>query len=158
VAAAKVSFGLYPLLIKAFSSISADANNMDFLIVTVDGINGPQNKMIFNSYFLINGFSQVATAAGTLNMGFVNYQSSTAMTGALVPTMLRIKGTVTGTTNFDSLVVFFDTLTPFFSNYHAGEINCYNSDNTMPCRYKQGPLSLTSGLNEKYNYMALSRF
>jgi hypothetical protein len=54
--------------------------------------------------------------------------------------------------------VFFDSLTPFFSNKHSGEIYCYNSDNTVPCKYHQGPLTLSSGLIEKYTYMALSRF
>jgi len=157
--ATKTAFGLYPFRINAFSSIYADSNNQDIMIATVDGINGPQNKMTYNGYFLINGFTQAASAAGTLNMGFVNYQSSTAMDGSQVPTMLRIKGTVTNNaTTFDSLIVFFDTLTPFFSNKHAGEIYCYNSDNTAACRYYQGPLSLTSGLIEKYNYLALSRF
>lgn len=157
--ATKTAFGLYPFRVKAFSSIYADSNNQDIMIATIDGINGPQNRMTYNGYFLINGFTQAATAAGTLNMGFINYQSSSAMDGSKVPTMLRIKGTVTNnSTAFDSLTVFFDTLTPFFSNKHSGEIYCYNSDSTVPCIYHQGPLTLTSGLIEKYNYMALSRF
>jgi hypothetical protein len=155
--ATKTAFGLYPFTVKPFSSITPDSNCLDFMVATVDGINGPQNKMTYNGYFLINGFTQ-STPAGTLNLGFLNYQSSTAMDGSQVPTLLRIKGTVTGQPSLDSLVVFFDSLTPFFSNKHAGEINCYNSDNSQPCRYKQGPLSLTSGLTEKYNYLALSRF
>ena len=91
---------------------------MDFMVATVDGINGPQNTMTYNGYFLINGFTQSAPL-NTVNMGFVNYQSSTAMDGSQVPTLLRIKGTLPAA-NFDSLVVFFDTLTPFFSNKHAG--------------------------------------
>lgn len=158
ITAAKTAFGLYPFRVNAFSSIYADSNNQDIMIATVDGINGPANKMTYNGYFLINAFTQ-STSANTINMGFINYQSSTAMTGSQVPTMLRIKGTVTNNASaFDSLIVFFDTLTPFFSNYHAGEINCYNSDNTAPCRYQKGPLTLTSGLREKYNYMQLSRF
>ena len=147
VAATKTAFGLYPFKIKSFSSIYADSNNQDILIATVDGINGPQNKMTFNGYFLINGFTQAASSSGTLSMGFVNYQSSAVLDGSQVPTMLRIKGTVTNNASaFDSLVVFFDTLTPFFSNKYAGEIYCYNSDNSASCRYHQGPLSLTSGL------------
>ena len=100
--ATKTAFGLYPFRVKAFSSIYADSNNQDIMIATIDGINGPQNRITYNGYFLINGFTQVATAAGTLNMGFVNYQSSSAMDGSKVPTMLRIKGTVTNNgTAFD---------------------------------------------------------
>lgn len=119
--ATKTAFGLYPFKLQSFSSIYADSNNQDIMIATIDGINGPQNKMTYNGYFLINGFTQAASTAGTLNMGFVNYQSSAAMDGSKVPTMLRIKGTVTNNqTAFDSLVIFFDSLTPFFSNKHSG--------------------------------------
>ena len=90
------------------------------MIATVDGINGPANTMTYNGYFLINGFSQ-STSSNTLNMGFVNYQSGTAMDGSQVPTLLRIKGTIPGnSSSLDSLVIFFDTLTPFFTNKHSG--------------------------------------
>lgn len=120
ITAAKTAFGLYPFRINSFASTYADANNQDIMIATVDGINGPANKMTYNGYFLINAFTQ-SPSAGTINMGFINYQSTTAMTGSKVPTLLRIKGTVTNNASaFDSLVVFFDSLTPFFSNYHAG--------------------------------------
>ena len=120
VTATKTAFGLYPFKVKPFSSIYPDNNCMDFMIATVDGINGPQNTMTYKGYFLINGFTQ-STSAGTINMGFINYQSSTAMDGSQVPTMLRIKGSVTNNqTSLDSLIVFFDTLTPYFSNKHAG--------------------------------------
>ena len=117
--ATKTAFGLYPFKVKPFSSIYSDNNCMDFMIATVDGINGPANTMTYNGYFLINGFTQ-STSANTLNMGFINYQSSTAMDGSQVPTLLRIKGTVTGASSFDSLVIFFDSLTPFFTNKHSG--------------------------------------
>ena len=118
--ATKTAFGLYPFKVKPFSSIYADTNCMDFMIATVDGINGPANTMTFNGYFLINGFVQ-STPAGTLNMGFANYQSTAAIDGSQVPTLLRIKGTITGNTSaLDSLVIFFDSLTPFFSNKHSG--------------------------------------
>jgi hypothetical protein len=91
------------------------------MIATVDGINGPQNKMTYNGFFLINSFSQTATVSGTINFGFINYQSSTAMDGSQVPTLLRLKGTITNNaTALDSLVIFFDSLTPFFSNMYAG--------------------------------------
>ncbi len=112
----KTAFGVYPFKVNPYSSIYSDGNCMDFMIATVDGINGPQNKMTYNGYFLINGFTQ-STSSGTVSMGYINYQSSTAMDGSQVPTLLRIKGTITGNqTALDSLIVFFDTLTPFFSN------------------------------------------
>jgi hypothetical protein len=117
----KTSFGIYPFIVNTFSSTYADANNLDIMIATVDGINGPQNKMTYNGFFLINSFSQTATASGTINFGFINYQSSTAMDGSKVPTLLRLKGTIiNNATAFDSLVIFFDSLTPFFSNMYAG--------------------------------------
>lgn len=160
--ATKTSFGLYPFVVGTFSSIYADANNLDIMIATVDGINGPQNKMTYNGFFLINSFSYAASAVGTTRVGFINYKSSTALDGSQVPTVLRVKGTIANNaTTLDSLVVFFDSLTPFFSNKHAGEIYCYSSDNTnnitKPCRYYQGPSSIVTG-NELYNYQQLSRF
>ena len=79
--ASKTAFGLYPFKVKPFSSIYPDNNCIDFMIATVDGINGPANTMVFNGYFLINGFTQ-STSANTLNMGFQNYQSSTGMDGS----------------------------------------------------------------------------
>lgn len=157
--ATKTAFGLYPFKVKPISSLYSDNNCLDFMVATVDGIDGPQNKMTYNGYFLINGFTQVPAAANNLNMGFINYQATTAMDGSSVPTLLRVKGTIPdNTTQLDSLVVFFDSLTPFFSNKHAGEVVCNNTDNNFPCLYKQGPLTLTSGLNEKYNYLTLPRF
>jgi hypothetical protein len=156
--ASKTSFGLYPFVVGTFSSIYADANNLDIMIATVDGINGPQNKMTYNGFFLINSFSYTGSAAGTTRVGFVNYQSTTALDGSKVPTMLRVKGTITNNaTTLDSLVIFFDSLTPFFSNKHAGEVFCYSSDNSNPCRYYQGPSSTVTGY-ELYNYQQLSRF
>jgi hypothetical protein len=144
--ATKTSFGVYPFVVSAFSSIYADANNLDIMIATVDGINGPQNKMTYNGFFLINSFSQTAASSGTIRVGFINYQSSTALDGSQVPTLLRVKGTITNNaTTLDSLVIFFDSLTPFFSNKHAGEVYCYNSDNANPCRYYQGPSSIVTG-------------
>lgn len=80
--ATKTSFGLYPFVVSTFSSIYADANNLDIMIATVDGINGPQNKMTYNGFFLINSFSYASTATGSSIVGFVNYQSSTAMDGS----------------------------------------------------------------------------
>jgi hypothetical protein len=144
--ATKTSFGVYPFVVSAFSSIYADANNLDIMIATVDGINGPQNKMTYNGFFLINSFSQTAASSGTIRVGFINYQSSTALDGSQVPTLLRVKGTITNNaTTLDSLVIFFDSLTPFFSNKHAEEVYCYNSDNANPCRYYQGPSSIVTG-------------
>lgn len=155
IASTKTSIGMYPFRVTPFSSIFADSSCMDFMIATVDGIDGPLNKMTYNGFFLINGFSQV-TPTATTKLGFINYFYSTPMDGSKVPTILRLKGTISNNaTALDSLVVFFDSLTPFFSNMHSGEIYCYNSDNTKPCRYYKGDSTLTNGI---YNYMSQSRF
>lgn len=121
IAPAKTNFGIYPFIVTPFSSIYADANNTDIMIATVDGINGPQNKMIFNGYFLINSFTQTASTLGTINFGYINYKSSTALDGSQVPTLLRIKGTISSASTVDSLIIFFDnSLTPFYSNMYSG--------------------------------------
>jgi hypothetical protein len=64
------------------------------MIATVDGIDGPMNRMKYNGFFLINSFTMLDTLIGTLNYGFVNYQSVSPMDGSKVPTMLRIKGSI----------------------------------------------------------------
>lgn len=56
-----------------FSSIYADSENMDIMIATCDGIDGPANKIVYNSFFLINSFTMLASALGTINYGYVNY-------------------------------------------------------------------------------------
>ncbi|TXH54949.1 MAG: hypothetical protein E6Q89_07300 [Bacteroidia bacterium] len=58
----KTSFGLFPFLINELSSIYADENVFDIMIATVDGIDGPLNRMKFNGYFLINGFTLMNSA------------------------------------------------------------------------------------------------
>jgi len=158
ITSAKTSIGMYPFRITPFSSIFADSSCMDFMIATVDGIDGPLNKITYNGFFLINGFSQAATATASTKLGFINYNSAAPMDGSKVPTVLRLTGNITANTTVpDSLIVFFDSLTPFFSNRHSGEIYCYNSDNSKPCRYYKGdPTSpLPNGI---YNYMSQSRF
>lgn len=144
--ASKTRFGLYPFKIPTFSSIYADSGNLDFMIITFDGIDGPLNKMTPKGYFLINGFTQTPTTLGTIYYGFMNYQYGSPLDGSKIPTMLRLRGSMTipAGTVLDSLIVFFDSLTPFFSNQHAGEIYCYNSDNTLPCEYYKGT-SVTTG-------------
>lgn len=99
------------------------------MIATVDGYDGPTNKIKYNGFFLINSFTMPDTKLGTLNYGFMNYQndapnSKFPMDGSLVPTLLRIKGTIADSSNFDSLSIFFDKLTPFYSNYYTGDIFC----------------------------------
>jgi hypothetical protein len=154
VSSAKTSFGIYPFRVNPFSSIYSDSNNMDFMIATADGIDGPLNKMKFINYFLINGFT-LSTPTNTINMGFINFQSS-PLDGSQVPTFLRIKGTISNNASaLNSLVVFFDQLTPFFSNKQSGEIYCQNTDNIYPCRYYKGDTTLLNGV---YNYNSLSRF
>lgn len=111
ITAAKTIFGVYPFLISDFSSIFADENNMDIMIATVDGIDGPLNRMKFNGYFLINSFTMMNTAEiTTVNCGYVAYSHTTQMDGSQVPTMLRIRGTLPSITNFHTLNLYFDKL------------------------------------------------
>ena len=126
------------------------------MIATIDGVDGPTNKLTYNGFFLINGFTLTSTNLGTLNKGFINYQSSTAMDGSQIPTMLRVKGTVgpvPAVPNFESLVIFFDKLTPFFSNYYSGDIYCQSTDGTPFCSFKRGAEDQSS----IYNYQTFSR-
>lgn len=135
----KTAFGLYPFLISDFSSLYADDNNFDIMIATVDGIDGPLNRMKFNGYFLINGFTLVNSAAiNTLNSGFVAYSHTSQLDGSQIPTLLRAKGTIAGATNFNRFCIFFDKLEPFFSNYHNGDIYCKSTDATSKCKYVKG--------------------
>lgn len=152
----KTNFGIYPFTIDGFSSIYADSDNYDIMIATVDGIDGPLNKLSYNSFFLINGFSIVDTAISTLNMGFMNYLSSTTLDGSKVPTFLRIKGSISGTTNFDSLSIFFDKLTPFFSNAYTGDVYCTSTDGTPFCQYYDGHINTNNPSVQ--NYQSMSRF
>lgn len=45
--ATKKNFGISPFRVTQYSSIYADDNVFDFLIATVDGVDGPQNTMRF---------------------------------------------------------------------------------------------------------------
>lgn len=69
------TIGFYPFEITAstFSSIYANDDNLDIMIATVDGLDGPSNKLKYNGFFLINTFTMLSTTLGTLNYGFVNY-------------------------------------------------------------------------------------
>lgn len=79
------------------------------MIATVDGIDGPLNKMKFNGYFLINSFTMMNTAQiTTVNSGMVAYSYSNYIDGSQVPTMLRIKGTLPVISNFNTLNLYFD--------------------------------------------------
>ncbi len=88
------------------------------MIATIDGIDGPLNRITFNGFFLINGFTlmnaQEASVGGDVLASFVAYAHSSQMDGSQVPTMLRIKGDIQGTTNFNTLNIYFNELTPFF--------------------------------------------
>jgi hypothetical protein len=109
------------------------------MIATVDGIDGPLNRMTFNGYFLFNGFTMMNSAAiNTINSGYVGYSHAAQMDGSIVPTMIRAKGTIAGTTNFYAFCVFFDNLSPFFSNYHNGDIYCQTTDPSNKCKYRKG--------------------
>lgn len=43
------------------------------MIATVDGIDGPLNKISYNGFFLINSFTMLDNTLGTINYGFINY-------------------------------------------------------------------------------------
>jgi len=60
------------------------------------------------------------------------------MDGSKVPTMLRIKGSIAAATDFDSLSIFFDKLTPFYTNYYTGDIFCKTTEDTPFCRINRG--------------------
>jgi hypothetical protein len=139
ITAQKTVFSLFPFAISDFSSISADDNNFDIMIATVDGIDGPLNRMTFNGYFLINAFTLMSSSAiNTINSGFVAYAHTLQLDGSKVPTMLRIKGTTPSITNFNTLCIFFDELSPFFSNYYNGDIYCKTTDTSSKCKYIRG--------------------
>ena len=109
------------------------------MIATTDGIDGPLNKITHNGFFLINSFTMMNDLVlNTLNLGFVAYSHSSQMDGSQVPTLIRAKGSVSSATNFDSLVIFFDKLTPFFSNYHNGDIYCHSTDGAPFCKFSKG--------------------
>lgn len=98
---------------------------MDIYMAAADGVNGPLNRLQYNSYFLINSFTQTSTSMSQITMGFVNYYaSSTAanqLDGSKVPTLIKIKGSIPAgsTTNLKKIAVFFDNLTPFFANLYT---------------------------------------
>jgi|688.fasta_scaffold197013_2 hypothetical protein len=109
------------------------------MIATVDGIDGPLNRMTFNGYFLYNGFTMMNSAViNTVNSGFVAYSHTSQLDGSTVPTMMRVKGTIASTTNFYALCIFFDQLAPYFSNYHNSDIYCQTTDPINKCKYKKG--------------------
>lgn len=135
----KIGFSLSSFLIQTFSSISADLSNLDIMIATVDGIDGPLNRMTFNGYFLFNGFTlKNSDRIATLNAGYVAYSLNNPMDGSLVPTLLRVKGYLPSVTNFYSLNIFFDQLAPYFSNYYNGDIFCKTTDPVSKCKYFKG--------------------
>lgn len=156
--ATKKSFSFYPFVLNSYSSVYSDAGVMDFYMAAVDGIYGPLNKMVYNSYFLINGFTQTSTPMSSITWTFINYLASpTPLDGSTVPTMIKISGSIpsANATNLMKIAVFFDDLTPFYSNLYTNEVYCYGSDPAMTglCDYYPG----ASTSAEKYNYNTLSR-
>lgn len=130
------------------------------MIATVDGYDGPTNRIKYNGFFLINSFTMPDSPLGTVNYGFINYQNNqisppfkSPMDGSQVPTMLRIKGTIADSSNFDSLSIFFDKLTPFYSNYYTGDIFCRSTEGTPFCKFSKGYEKSPNTLN----YQTLSR-
>lgn len=157
--AAKKSFSFYPFKLNSYSSIYADSGNMDFYMAAVDGIYGPLNKMVYNSYFLINGFTQTTTTMSTITVSFINYLSSSTapLDGSTVPTMIQVSGSIPSgnAINLMKIAVFFDDLTPFYHNLYTNEVYCYGTDPSMTglCDYRPGAATLA----EKNNYNTMSR-
>lgn len=157
--AVKKAFSFYPLKLNDYSSVYADSNCMDFYMAAADGISGPLNKLVYNSYFLINGYTQTTSPMATITTAFVNYlASSTApLDGSTVPTFLKITGSVPAgqATSLSKIAIFFDNLTPFFSNVYSQEVYCYGTDAAMMglCDYRQG----SGTTSDRYNYNTLSR-
>lgn len=60
------------------------------------------------------------------------------MDGSKIPTLFRVKGQISGTTDFNTLNLFFDKLTPFFENYHNRDIFCKSTDGTPYCKFYKG--------------------
>jgi hypothetical protein len=107
----KTTFSVYPFIISDLSSMVADENNMDIMIATVDGIDGPKNKLRFVSFFMVNAYTLMRTPLSSLNMGFVAYSGSQQMDGSKVPTLLRVRNTDNASGfNMTKVVVFFDEL------------------------------------------------
>lgn len=76
------------------------------------------------------------------------------MDGSKVPTLLRIKGSISDSVNFDSVSIFFDSLTPFYSNYYTGDIFCRTTVSTNSyCKYYKGNITAPN----IRNYQTLSR-
>ena len=134
--ATTTQFSLSSFQINSYSSYLADEDNFDIMIATIDGIDGPLNMITYNGYFLINAFTLMSSQKlGTISSGFVAYNHNTQMDGSKVPTMLRVKGSIAGATNFHTLNIFFDELTPFFENYYNGDVFCHSTDGAPYCRF-----------------------
>lgn len=130
------------------------------MIATVDGIDGPLNKMKFNSFFLINAYTLMDIASSTkLNAGYVAFNGASQMDGSQVPTLLRITGAIPSAinTNGAKISIFFDQLRPYFENYYTGDLYCKTSEGTSNvCQYVKG--AEASMTNFDYlNYQTFSR-
>lgn len=105
------------------------------MIATADGIDGPINKIKWNGYFMFNAMTMMGGAGVGLDYGYVGYAHTSQMDGTQVPTMLRIKGTLSSASNFHSFSIFFDKLTPFYLNPSVSQISCFTTDPTPLCTY-----------------------
>lgn len=154
----KTAFGVEHFLIEDFSSFYSDEDNFDIMIATIDGIDGPLNKIVYNGFFLINGFTLTGSGdiiTPAIQTSFVAYNLGTHMDGSEVPTLFRVKGAVPSSTNFNTLNLFFDKITPFFENYHNGDIYCESTDGDPYCKFYKGAEAALP--NQEYNYMTYSR-
>lgn len=80
------SFGVYPFDV-------GGAGQVDAFIAVADNVDGPLNKISWNSFYIINAFTIVDTASAiNVDYGLVAYSHADQMDGSKVPTILRIKG------------------------------------------------------------------
>ena len=77
------------------------------------------------------------------------------MDGSKVPTLFRVKGSIPSSTNFNTLNLFFDKITPFFENYHNKDMYCESTDGAEYCKFYKGAEAVVA--NQEYNYMTYSR-
>lgn len=105
----------------------SNSNNMDIMVATVDGIDGPTSKIKYISYFIVNAYTlNNADYIATYKCNYVGYSGSLAMDGSQVPTLLRVTGTIP-TPNLHRLYLFANHLLPYHYNPYTAHVYCLTS-------------------------------
>jgi hypothetical protein len=94
-------------VINQFGSNLVDENVFDFYLAVVDKLGGPKRGQVIMSYILINAFFITDSAfinspatTSSLFLDFSNlfgYGSSSQNNGELIPSFIKIEGTLTAT-------------------------------------------------------------